>query len=572
MTDRDAVEEIRVKADIVDLISESVSLKRSGSGFKGLCPFHAEKTPSFTVSPERQTFHCFGCGAGGDIFSFVQRRDGLSFPEALEHLGERYGVEIPRQRGPQRSGNRHLEILSASAEWFRSNLKGAPAEYLRARGVDDGTAERFGLGAAPEGWSGLVAHLAKKGFSQDEIVAAGMAARSRGGRVYDTFRNRVVFPIRDLQGRVLGFGGRALGDGTPKYLNSPETKWFKKGRLLYGLKEARDAIRKDGRGILVEGYMDVIACHRHGIENAVAALGTALTEGHAALLRRFADGITLVFDADPAGVKAAFRALPILLEQDLDVQVLTLPGNDDPDTFLAREGAESFLRFAEAESRSIVDFLLDAAVQRGSGTQRARKALEVVLRIPSPLVQATAIRSLADRLDVREHFLVEELDRLRRRTKTPRADSREKTDKAGPAPITPKEELYVLAAALRRPDLAERLVAGLEPTAFLSPPVQTVFGKLKRLVTENRTLTFSSFAAEGLGEHESRVLSEAFALDAIEEATEAIFTDCVEKIRGRHIRTRIDELRQRIRNGDRRAMKEYLELERVKNSSSGEGK
>ena len=353
----EVIEEVRTRSDIVEVIGSYVKLKRSGSGFVGLCPFHNEKTPSFFVNPARQMYKCFGCGGGGNVLTFIMEYENYSFPEAVKYLAERNGIELPEseftEEQKRRAGIRNtiLEINTKAARFFYGMLR-SPAgkyayEYLESRGLSEDTIIRFGLGYAGSG-TALYQYLKKEGYQDNILKETGLFKMDEKG-VYDKFWNRVMFPIMDLSGHVIGFGGRVMGDAKPKYLNSPETKVFDKSRNLFGLNFAKQGKRKNI--ILCEGYMDVIAMHQAGFTNAVASLGTAFTEGQAVLLKRYVEEVLLLYDSDEAGVKAALRAIPILRRNGIRGKVVSLAPYKDPDEFIGAEGAEEFeKRLSEAEN------------------------------------------------------------------------------------------------------------------------------------------------------------------------------------------------------------------------------
>ena len=346
----DIIEEVRMKNDIVDVISQYVKLTRRGSTYFGLCPFHNEKTPSFSVTPSKQMYYCFGCGAGGNVYNFVMEYENYSFGEALSHLADRAGVELPkieysreaREKAEQRATL--LEINKLAAQYFYYQLRresGKTAyEYLLGRGLSEETIRKFGLGYSDKYSDDLYKYLKGKGYSDELLRESGLFNVDERRGMYDKFWNRVIFPIMDVNNRVIGFGGRVMGEGKPKYLNSPETKIFDKSRNLYGLNVARTT-RKNYL-ILCEGYMDVIAMHQAGFTNAVASLGTALTSGHASLVKRYTREVLLLYDSDGAGIRAALRAIPILREAGVTSRVVSLKPWKDPDEFIKNEGAEAF--------------------------------------------------------------------------------------------------------------------------------------------------------------------------------------------------------------------------------------
>ena len=358
----DIIEEVRQKNDIVDVVSQYVKLTRKGSSYFGLCPFHNEKTPSFSVTPGNQMYYCFGCGAGGNVFNFIMEYENYTFGEALKHLADRAGVELPkieysrevREKAQERA--ELLEINKQAAQYFYYQLrteKGAQGyQYLTGRGLSEETMRKFGLGYSDKFGGGLYQFLKSKGYGDDRLRESGLFNVDERHGMYDKFWNRVIFPIMDVNNRVIGFGGRVMGDGKPKYLNSPETKIFDKSRNLYGLNVARTTRRK--YLILCEGYMDVISMHQAGFTNAVASLGTALTSGHASLLKRYTQEVLLLYDSDEAGVRAALRAIPILREAGVNSRVVNLRPYKDPDEFIKNLGAEAFEERLEQASDSFM--------------------------------------------------------------------------------------------------------------------------------------------------------------------------------------------------------------------------
>ncbi len=358
----DIIEEVRMKNDIVDVVSQYVKLTRRGSSYFGLCPFHNEKTPSFSVTPAKQMYYCFGCGAGGNVFNFVMEYENYSFGEALSHLAERAGVELPKieysQAARAKAEKRAalLEINKEAGRYFyyqlrRENGKTAYA-YLKGRGLSEETIRKFGLGYSDKYSNDLYQYLKSKNYSDELLRESGLFNVDERQGMYDKFWNRVIFPIMDVNNRVIGFGGRVMGEGKPKYLNSPETQIFDKGRNLYGLNIARTT-RKNYL-ILCEGYMDVISMHQAGFTNAVASLGTALTSGHASLIKRYTQEVLLLYDSDQAGVKAALRAIPILREAGVNSRIVNLRPHKDPDEFIKAEGAEAFEERLEAAMDSFM--------------------------------------------------------------------------------------------------------------------------------------------------------------------------------------------------------------------------
>ena len=399
-------EQIRANLDIVELIGRTVRLRPAGENWKGLCPFHTEKTPSFNVNPRKGIFKCFGCGVGGDAFAFIMRQDKLTFPEAVRELARLAGVAVPEAGGGAAAGGSRDELLRAMAlagrlyaEALWTSGGERAREYLERRGIDPELARRFGLGLAPESWDFLARALRGEGFGEEVLVSAGLTVPRQGGTgVYDRFRGRLIFPICDLHGRVVGFGGRALGDEQPKYLNSPETPVYSKGSLLYAMSAAREAMRERGRALLVEGYVDCLMAHQHGFTETVAALGTSFTASQLALLRRFCGEVITFFDADAAGQKAAERAQELLeptaagalwginragsfdRAESFQVRVALLTAGHDPDTFLRTHGAAVFAERLTA-ARSILSYALDRAVADPDGATGARTRAAAFARV-----------------------------------------------------------------------------------------------------------------------------------------------------------------------------------------------
>ncbi|HXH28176.1 MAG TPA: DNA primase, partial [Candidatus Polarisedimenticolia bacterium] len=420
----DAVEKVRTAADLREIVSEYLPLKKSGARYRALCPFHQEKSPSFYVDADKQLFYCFGCGVGGDVFKFLMLYEKLEFPEVLRRLAGRFGIEIPAGRTAQ-DGERQ-KVLAANRlalGYFREQLARPAGDrarrYLEGRGITAETIERFAIGYAPDGWTGLKSHLAR-GLKASEAgesqgVLAGLLARKEeSGRTYDRFRDRVMFPILNVADEPIGFGGRVLGGGEPKYLNSPETPAFSKGDNLYGLPFAREAIRREGFAILVEGYMDVIALHQAGVPLAVGTLGTGFTAGHVRLLKRYTDRVVVNFDPDAAGRAAARRSLDVLLEHGFEVQVVTLPQGRDPDLFVREQGAEAYRRRI-GDATPYIEFLArDAAARIGVETPRGKIAalnevLPFLARIDHPVRRAGHIEMLSTVLGIEDRIVLQEL-------------------------------------------------------------------------------------------------------------------------------------------------------------------
>ncbi|MCS7236580.1 MAG: DNA primase [Armatimonadota bacterium] len=421
---------VRGRTDIVELVSAYVTLRKQGRRYVGLCPFHSEKTPSFTVDRDRGLFYCFGCGAGGDVFEFVMRMHGLSFPEAIRELARRAGVQLEEAPDHRRGEwERWLRAADGAAGFFERALAHPEAgraarEYLDRRGVDPATARRFRLGYAPDSWDALLRHLTGQGYEPQLLERLGLVHPRADGGWYDTFRHRLVFPIFDPQGRPVAFGGRALRDADqPKYLNSRDNPLFSKGRTLYGLHLAREALSRSGRAVVVEGYMDLVACHQYGVAEAVATLGTALTSEQAALLRRHCQAVVLVYDSDEAGRRAVERALPVLEEAGLEATAAVLPEGLDPDAFLRAYGAEEFRRRVDA-GLPLFRFALESSLRRHPLTPEGKvrvvdEVLPLIASVRHDVARSEHLAQLSQRLGIPEDAVRARLRAVRRQKVRP---------------------------------------------------------------------------------------------------------------------------------------------------------
>ncbi|HOX42111.1 MAG TPA: DNA primase [Myxococcota bacterium] len=469
----DVVETVRSRIDMLELVGRFLKLKKVGSRYVGLCPFHSEKTPSFHVNPQRGFYHCFGCQESGDAFSFLMRMEGKTFPEALEELAARAGVELPARRrvtpGVRELKARLLELNEQASAYYEAQLwSGEPGrvgrEYLQERKLPEAVARRFHLGFAPPGWDNLGAHLRRLGASADDALAAGLVVQGPHG-TYDAFRFRLVFPILGLDGKVCGFGARKLDpeDRGGKYINSSQGPVFDKGELLYGLEQARGAIQKSGRAVLVEGYFDALGLVAAGIENSVAGCGTALTEGHARLLRRFCDRVVTVYDGDAAGQKASLRSAEVLLGADVAPYAVELPEGHDPDTFVLAHGQAEAQRLIDEARPTVEVAALRALSQAGDDIEARTRGLRGLL----PMLQACQdgvrragyLRWLAERFRVGEADLKAALAAARERRPAPPLAA-----PPGPRPLAgdeegppPRHELDAALRLLQTPEAARAL-------------------------------------------------------------------------------------------------------------------
>lgn len=410
------LEKVKEQNDIVDVISERVRLKKSGRNFTGLCPFHNEKSPSFSVSQEKQIYKCFGCGEAGNVISFVMKDRNMVFLDAVKYLADRANISLGIESKEKNKNAERKEILYKvnveAAKFFFSNLMNTPSakEYFLNRGIKEETIKRFGLGFAKDGWNNLIFHLRKLGVRDDVMEAAGLISVNREkGKKYDRFRNRVMFPVFDYRGKVIGFGGRVLDDSKPKYLNSPETLVFQKGTNLYGLNFALKHTMKERYFVIVEGYMDLITLHQYGITNVVASLGTALTINQARLLKRYADKVVISYDADVAGQMATLRGLEVLRTAGFDVRVLQIPQGKDPDEFVRSNGKEAFLKLINA-AEPLIDYRIKKAEEginfRDSQSiiVYAEKVMEIIADL-NPIEKDVYIKKASENTGIKEQLL-----------------------------------------------------------------------------------------------------------------------------------------------------------------------
>lgn len=430
---------VQQATDILSLVRDIVPLKKAGTGFVGLCPFHREKTGSFHVNPERQIFKCFGCGVGGDVFTFIMKLNGVTFPEAIRILAERAHIELPESEyhgGEQGERTKLFEVNAWAAEmysrWLMTEVGKPALDYLLKRGLTMETIKQFKIGYSPDSWDALQKLAARKKYGAALLLKAGLAAsKEESDRVYDRFRNRLMFPIRDNQDHVIGFGARSLDGSEPKYLNSPETPLFSKGRTLYGIDRARAGMRETHQVIVVEGYMDVVMAHQYGITWTVAVLGTALSAEHVRVLRRLADEAILLFDSDAAGQSSASRSIDAFVTEELPARVVTLPDGLDPDEYLLKEGAEAFKECLRGGVDGVTFKLRRALESSGAdgAAQMPAKALDDVLAtvalIPNPVTQMLELRKVAGRTGVPEYELQRRMQTLTegRRSWAPEAES-----------------------------------------------------------------------------------------------------------------------------------------------------
>ncbi|WP_084110197.1 DNA primase [Desulfosporosinus lacus] len=577
----EVIEEVRSRTDIVEIISEYVSLQRKGKNYLGLCPFHAEKTPSFTVTPEKQMFYCFGCNVGGNAFSFLMKKENWSFVESIQNLASRYGVSLPekelspREREANRRRQRFEEINELATGYFHDLLLNLPEGelgrlYFEKRGVDLDTMKSFRLGYAPDRWDGLLTYMLERGVQAHELAENGLAlergTQGKGGGYYDRFRNRVLFSILDRRNHTIGFGGRVLDDSLPKYLNSPETAFFNKGHHLYGMHRAHQGIREKGFALLVEGYMDVIALQKSGYPNAVASLGTALTREQAKLLRRYTQRVVLLYDSDEAGIQAALRGGEILRDAGIRLDVATLTGAKDPDEFLKRYGVEDFEK-ALSQVLTYVEFKYRTIVQETPPQTIQEKAELVVrlapdiLKVSSPIEREGYERFLSLELGLTLEAVQREIARLEQ--KKPKKEqlheySQQKQVSSGKNRDNIKDEIIykedtmppsptVYLGVYRTERLLLRLI--IENISHL-PRIKAKLGESFWKIPEHQQI-FNYLNQEGkLPVHSDENVQSRLASLLLEELdisqTERLLDDCIKGILSTQAEERVEDLQARM--------------------------
>ncbi len=553
------IQELLGRVDIVDVVERHVPLKKAGANYSACCPFHSEKTPSFTVSPSKQFYHCFGCGMHGSAIGFVMQYSGLGFVEAVEELAGNVGLQVPQHTDARRqeaAKNAPLtEFMARAAKYYREALKASPraVAYLKGRGLSGEIAARFGLGYAPEGWQNLEQVFSD--YQARELAECGLVIDNDQGRRYDRFRDRIMFPILDQRGNVIGFGGRVLDKGEPKYLNSPETPLFEKGRELYGLPQARKTIRDTDSAIVVEGYMDVVGLAQLGVENVVASLGTATTGMHLQKLFRMTDRVLFCFDRDSAGDKAAWRAMEASLEHLADnksVEILQMPGDQDPDEYIREHGKEAFLGHARNATR-LSEFMVRELERRSNPStaegraQLIHEAKPLLQRIAAPILRIQLTKAVAH---IAQLSQAEVEAQCGLRTILP--GGRPAPPRAGRRPQARSIEHRLLENVLHRPERAARipleLIAGVHPE-----------GAALRAIAD--AVDHGALPSGGIGqllehfrgsEHEATLSLFAGALtaDEFDEASmEEEFNDALERLRHTGLTKLISELSQKERSG-----------------------
>jgi DNA primase len=561
------IEDLKRQADIVRIVQDYVPLKKAGTNWRAPCPFHKETKPSFNVNPAKEFFFCFGCHKGGTVFNFIMEMERVEFPDAVKIVAEKSGVALPKMidddrfAARQRDSDQVIDLNQWALQWWQDQLQSKAAasvrHYLKERGITEETIKGFRLGFAPDSWESLSNHLRQKGAKQDALEKSGLVVKKDEGGSYDRFRGRVIFPVFDVQGKPIAFGGRTLDpDGDPKYLNSPETPAYTKGRNLYGLHLTRDEIRRQGFAILVEGYLDLIVPYQHGVRNVVASLGTALTPEQVKLIGRFADKVLVNYDGDRAGVAAAKRAIETILAEDIEVKVLVLPNNTDPDDFIRQNGVAEYNR-RRTEAQPHIQFVIDQAVRDRNLNSPADKAAAVEETLPF-------IRAVHNRIQRREYFDIA-MDGLRVQREQ-RRELWHQVRGGASTDTTAVQKVFIKAV---KPTVAEEKLLGLlvaddELRNIILPQLEAVdyeplatasiFRGLQELAKAEKEITYESLSdAVGDDATAAAILPRVLINEAAESFEQSLeeANSCVNALRLLRVDREIDELTTQIAEADR---------------------
>ena len=574
-------EQVRSTANIVEVISGYVPLKKRGQNFWGCCPFHGEKTPSFAVNPAKNMFYCFGCHEGGDIFKFIMKIESCDFKEALKLLAARYGIPVPERQKTaveirrEKQRERIYETNATACRFYQACLlktpygKGALA-YLNGRGINQEIINSFSIGYALDSFTSLLSNLGRHGYKGEELLAAGLVAKGRQ-QLYDKFRNRVMIPIKDPKGKIVGFGGRVLDNSTPKYLNTAETEWFNKRRLLFAMDVAYKAIRTSRQAIVVEGYMDAISLHAAGISNVVASMGTAFAAEQAKLLQRIADEVVFCYDSDSAGRKASVRAVSIARTAGLKVRIAGVPEGKDPDEYVRRYGKEAFLKVV-AEAREGIDFQIEETILQSDVSNLAGKVdavsniLPFLLECKSEIEAAEHMRRVAQRLTIDEGLIVEEYRKATKRNGVKRESAYVPVPDVKKISITRQAEEQLLAVLLEEPYLAENCQVVLQCTGWSDPVLAQIFAVLQALIAANTfTIDKLNDALDGAGQSAlAGIRTRAVPTQNGEQFVEA----CLRQLQRNYLEQEYEKHRlladEYERSADERFMQELQETQRIK--------
>jgi DNA primase len=549
------IDQVQNRTDIVEVISKYVPLKKTGRNFKGNCPFHHEKTPSFIVSPDKQIYHCFGCAAGGNVFSFLMKQENITFPEAVEMLAEKVGIVLPRQSGQSKEqaslANQLYKVNELATEYFQYHLanNAQAKEYLAKRGIGPDTIKEFNIGYSPESWDSLLTFFNKKGVASDLLEKAGLVIPNDRGGHYDRFRKRIIFPIVDLKDKTLGFGARVLDASLPKYMNSPETTIYSKGRNLYGLNISREHIKKAGHALIVEGYLDFIIPYQAGVKNLIATLGTALTIDQVKLLKRFANTVIMVYDPDEAGEAASLRNTDIFIAEDVNVYIAELPAGYDPDNYIQKFGAEAFEKLAKS-AKNIFDYKIEKLLGRFNIKTSNGKAavagemLPTISKINNAVLRSDLMKRLAEKLGVDPDALKEELKKVK-----PDYSARQIVAKAVEVrKDTRTAQEMVLAVMLEGGAFVDAVKKSLVPDEFVNTSIRDIVKAIFDMHDQNLEINPAKMISHFNNSSDAAVIiSEAVNLSEMMLDKERVLADCIARIKKDNLNYQLTELRSAIK-------------------------
>ena len=552
---QDLIDKIQDSVDILEVISGYIPLKKIGKSHKAACPFHNEKTPSFIVSPEKQIYHCFGCGVGGNVFSFVMKYENIAFPEAVEMLAKKAGIALPRSSGKNSESNslaNQLYAINDSAcQFFSANLaNNRVKEYLASRGIGDEAIKKFNLGYASEGWEGLLGFFKKKGFDAALLEKAGLVISNERGGYYDRFRDRITFPIMDVRSRALGFGARVLDSSLPKYINSPETYIYSKGKNLYGLNISKDDIKREGHALMVEGYFDFIIPYQAGVKNIVATLGTALTVDQIKLLKRFANTVIMVYDPDLAGEAASIRNLDLFISEDVNVYIAELPAGFDPDGYIRKFGAEEFRRLIKS-SKNLFEYKIGKLTAKFDinsvygKTKIAQEMMPTLARINNAVMKSSLMKKLAERLSVDEESIRSEMKKM----KSDYAGSHQyPQETARPRDDSKSAEKMLLAILLEGGDYTAKIIERIGLEELKSTSIREVVGMIFDSFKNGRHITPAKLISHlGSSSEGALLVSEAVSISEMVIDKEKVLLDCIAKIKKDNAKDKMNRLQEAIK-------------------------
>ena len=550
------IDEIRDRTDIVAVIADHVVLKKTGKNFKGLCPFHSEKTSSFSVSPDKRIYHCFGCGTGGNVFKFLMQIQSISFPEALRVLAERAGIPLPKNSSnhatdpKQRERDSLRKLNEAATRYFQSLLKSpegglSARNYLTSRHFEAEILERYRIGWATPTWKGLLTHVQQKSsVTQEQLIQSGLIIKKEdSSTVYDRFRGRVIFPIKDLHSNIIGFGGRSINqEDQPKYLNSPETLLYQKSETLFGMDQAKQAIRKENQVVLVEGYFDQMRAVQHGIENVVATCGTALTTKQASMLRNHAETAILIFDSDTAGRSAAEKGFDILMEHAMNVKIVVLPEGQDPDSYIQEQGAENFLekiRNAKHFMESYIDALVRETPSKtpADKVNMANQILPLLAKIKNTVERSAWLEKFTSKTNIDDHTFLKELNKALSQNQPRLAETKNEL-----APLLNLEK-HLVHLILSDKETARDILLEVDPEEFTDPALRAIAKTCWKKINNNEDLRIDQLLDQTEDPETKNILSR-LGLEAVEfDAPEKTVKDCVGKFKNISIKLKIKDLK-----------------------------